>query len=424
MSAPTIRTPSYRHHKPSNQGVVTLNGRDIYLGRYGSPQSRAEFDRLLAEWFANGRRLPDTGVGSDLTVNELASAYLDHADSYYVKNGKPTVEPGNIRLAIRPLRQLYGHKLAREFGPVALKAVRVAMVEGDICRSEVNRRIGRIVRAFKWAVSEELVPPSVHQALQTVPGLRRGRADVRESEPVKPVPDAFVDAIKPHVSRQVWAMVELQRLTGMRPGEVCSMRTIDIETSGRSWIYTPERHKTEHHGRERRIYLGPVAQRIIRPWLRAELGAYLFSPAEAMAERRTEMRDRRKTPVQPSQRNRAKPRPEKQPGDVYTVESYRRAIAYACDRAFPHPELSGLTPKQWAEITSERRAECQAELQSWRSAHRWHPHRLRHSAATRLRREFGLDVARAVLGHSSPVVTEMYAELDGAKAAEAMERVG
>jgi hypothetical protein len=182
---------------------VTLDGRDIYLGHYGSPASRAEFDRLLAEWLSNGRRLPAPVVASDITVNELGQAYLRHADAYYVKNGKPTVEPGNIRLAIRPLRQLYGHTLAREFGPVALKTVRGAMAEADICRSELNRRIGRIVRIFKWAVSEEMVPPSVHQALQTVPGLRRGRADVRESEPVKPVADAFVDAIEPHVSRQV-----------------------------------------------------------------------------------------------------------------------------------------------------------------------------------------------------------------------------
>ena len=54
----------------------------------------------------------------------------------------------------------------------------------------------------------------------------------------------------------------------------------------------------------------------------------------------------------------------------------------------------------------------------------WHPNQLRHNAATRLRREFGLDAARAVLGHSSPVVTEVYAELDAAKAAEAMEKIG
>jgi integrase len=378
-----------------------LDGRDLYLGRYNSPDSRAEFDRLLAEWLSNGRRLTAPAAGSDLTVNELILNYLRHADAYYVKNCQPTVEPGNIRLAVRPLRQLYGHTLTQDFGPVALKAVRGAMVEADICRSEINRRIGRIVRLFKWAVSEEMVPPSVHQALQTVGGLRRGRVDVRESEPVKPVPDAFVDAIEPYVSRQVWAMVELQRLTGMRPGEVCSMRSADIDTLGRVWTYTPERHKTEHHGRERKIYLGPTAQVILRPWLRTELSAYLFSPAEAMAERRAEMRERRKTRVQPSQQNRAKSQPEKQPGDVYTTESYRRAIAYGIKKA-----------------NADRAEQGELEIPSW------HPHRLRHSAASRLRREFGLDVTRAVLGHSSPVVTEVYAELDGAKAAEAMERVG
>jgi hypothetical protein len=102
-----------------HQAVVTLNGRDIYLDRYGSRKSRAEFDRLLAEWLSNGRRLPPPAAGSDIRVNELADACLAHADAYYVKNGKPTVELGNIRLAIRPLRQLYGHTLAREFGLVA-----------------------------------------------------------------------------------------------------------------------------------------------------------------------------------------------------------------------------------------------------------------------------------------------------------------
>jgi integrase len=275
------------------------------------------------------------------------------------------------------------------------------MVEADVCRAEINRRISRILRVFKWGVSEEMVPPSVHQALQTVPGLRRGRADVRESEPVKPVPDAFVDPIEPHISRQVWAMVELQRLTGMRPGEVCSMRSADIDTSGRVWTYTPERHKTEHLGRERRIYLGPTAQAILRPWLRAELVAYLFQPREAVAERPAEMRKLRKTPVQPSQRDRQEPGPKTQPGNSYKVVSYRGAIKYGIRRA-----------------NAERAKRGEPEIPSW------HPQRLRHSAATRLRKEFGLDVARAVLGQSSPVVTEVYAELDGAKAAEAMERVG
>jgi integrase len=328
-------------------------------------------------------------------------AYVEHANSYYVKNGKPTTEPVNIALALRPLRTVFGVTPAAEFGPLRLKRVRQSMIDSGLCRSEINKRVRHILRAFKWAVGEEMLPASIHHGLKAVPGLRRGRCGVRESNPVKPVPQAFVDAVKPYVSRQIWAMIQLQEISAMRPGEVCSMRTIDVETSGPVWIYTPESHKTEHHGRERRIYLGPKAQEILRPWLRPELMAYLFQPKEAEAERNAGRRENRKTRVQPSQKNRRRRKSRKAPGERYTVDSYRRAIEY------------GL-----------KKANRQAEREARPTIPHWHPHQLRHSAATRLRREFGLDVTRAVLGHTSPVVTEVYAELDGAKAAEAMERVG
>ena len=63
----SARTPSYRLHKPSGQAVVTLNGKDFYLGKHGTPESRAEYDRFLAEWLAAGRQLtpvrPD-GLGA------------------------------------------------------------------------------------------------------------------------------------------------------------------------------------------------------------------------------------------------------------------------------------------------------------------------------------------------------------------------
>jgi hypothetical protein len=154
VSVRTPRTPSYRLHKPTGQAVVTLDGRDFYLGRFGSPESQAEYDRIIVEWISNGRRLPApvSGPGSDLTVNELLLAYLGFADSYYVKHGRPTTEPASIRQTIRPLRQLYGDTMARDFGPLQLKAVRQAMIDSGLCRNEVNKRTGRIVRLFKWGV--------------------------------------------------------------------------------------------------------------------------------------------------------------------------------------------------------------------------------------------------------------------------------
>jgi integrase len=399
-----VRTPSYRHHKPTGQAVVTLDGRDVYLGRYNSPKSIAEYRRRIAEWSANGGRSPTrssespAGVGrsptygSDLTLNELLLAYLIFADLYYRKGGKPTKEPALLRLSVRLLKQLYGHTLAGEFGPLALKAVRQALIDAGLSRTEINRRVGRIVRIFKWAVENEMVPANVHHGLKAIAGLKKGRTEAKELEPVKPVPEAYVEAVRPFVSRQVWAMTQLQRLTGMRPGEVCQMRTTDIDRSGKVWIYTPESHKTEHHGRKREIPLGPRAQEILGPWLRTDLTAYLFSPGEAKEEHLEERRRKRATPMTPSQRARTrKPDPKKVPGEVYETRSYYHAIRNACPKA---------------------------------GVPNWHPNQLRHNAATWLRKEFGLDVARVILGHSSSAVTETYAELDYNRAISVMEQVG
>lgn len=335
-----------------------------------------------------------TAPDGPLTVEDLCRQYLDWARTYYVKHGKVTAEPDNIALALRPLRRLYGEAAAGGFGPRALKAVRAAMIEADLCRGEINKRVAKIVRAFKWGVEEELVPPSVHHGLKAVAGLRRGRSPARESEPVKPVPDAHVDAVLPHLPGQLAAMVELQRLTGMRPGEACIMRTGDIDRSGPVWVYRPSEHKTEHHGKERLVYLGPQAQAVVKVWLRAEPEEFLFRPWDVIAEINAQRRAGRTTPMTPSQRERHGRRwtlPKKAPGWRYTKDSYRRAISVACAKA-------GVPP--------------------------WHPNQLRHSAATRLRQEFGLEVARIILGHSSAATTLIYAEADHAQALAVMGRVG
>ncbi|WP_422931507.1 hypothetical protein [Singulisphaera sp. PoT] len=142
----SARTPSYRLHKCTNQAVVTLNGKDHYLGRYGSNESRAEYDRLIAHWLSNGRQLAKTG---DLTVSELIVSYLKFADGYYRKDGEPTSEAGLLRLSLKVLRLLFGPTLACQFGPSALKAVRQGFIDQGLCRTEVNRRTRHVVRMFK-----------------------------------------------------------------------------------------------------------------------------------------------------------------------------------------------------------------------------------------------------------------------------------
>src|SRR5947209_19851869 len=105
------KTPSYRHHKSDGRAVVTIDGRDIYLGKYGSPGSRAGYDRVIADWLANGRRPAPVGVTAvpDLTVNELLLAFWRHAETHYrTPDGSPTGELANFRDSLRPLKEAYG----------------------------------------------------------------------------------------------------------------------------------------------------------------------------------------------------------------------------------------------------------------------------------------------------------------------------
>jgi integrase len=419
---PSRRTPALRRHKPSGLAVVTLDGKDHYLGPWPSGQrkppaaAQAEYDRLISEWLAHGRRVPETEDGDPLTVSGLILAFWGHAEQHYRRpDGTPTSELADYKLSLRPLRELYGRLAVPEFSPRKLKAVRERMIEANLCRGVINQRVGRIVRVFKWGVGEELVPETVHRALAAVPGLQKGRSKARESEPVKPVPAAWVEATLPHVLPPVRAMARLQQLTGARPGEICALRGCDIDMSGPVWLYRPQVHKTMHAGKDRVIAVGPRAQEALKPWLRLNLTEYLFQPREAVAALRAGQRRHRKGRVRPSQASRRNARPKKVPGERYTSRSYAQAIAKGVLAANTARACGPCKP-----LKPEARCEaCKAA-----AVPHWHPHMLRHSHATAVRRQFGLEAARVALGHHQTRVTEVYTERDLALAAKVAREIG
>jgi integrase len=263
----TNKLPSYRRHKWSGRAVVTIAGRDHYLGMWNSPESRAEYDRLIAEWAANGRGRParqPEAVPCDPSVVEVIAAFMKHAATHYRgADGAASQELENLKDAARPLKRLYGPAPARSFGPLALRALREDLIGSGLARSTINARINRVRRIFRWAVSDELIPPSVDHALGAVAGLQRGRTRAAEAKAIVPVPIAAVDATIPHLPRPVAAMVRLQLLTGCRPGEVMAMRGCDLTPGDPVWEYRPGRHKNEWRGHARVIPLGPQAREVV-----------------------------------------------------------------------------------------------------------------------------------------------------------------
>jgi hypothetical protein len=195
------QVPTYRLHKQSGQGVVTLSGRDVLLGTYGSPASREKYNRVVGEWQANGRTLPAPTTVA-VNVDMLAIAFWKHAHTYYPDpEGKP--ERDHYKGVLRILRKLYADAPASSFGPLALRAVREEMIALGWARPYVKRQVGRLRRVFKWAAECEMVPAAAWHALQAVEGLRQGKTDAPEPDPVRPVPEANVAAVLPFTCRQL-----------------------------------------------------------------------------------------------------------------------------------------------------------------------------------------------------------------------------
>jgi integrase len=117
--------------------------------------------------------------------------------------------------------------------------------------------------------------------------------------------------------------------------------------------------------------------------------SYLFSPAESERHRRAEAHENRVTPLSCGNTPGSKPRRKrKHPiGDHYTVASYRRCITRACEENnLPH----------------------------------WFPGQLRHTFATKSRKEYGMEVTSILLGHADIDTTKVYAERDRDSVLEAL----
>jgi integrase len=433
--------PSYRLHKPSDQAVVTIDGQDLYLGKFGSPESHEKYERLIKAW--RDRRQPAAGPAplpplsaSPPTVNELILAYVRHAAAYYqADTAGEQKEVGCIKDALRIVRALSGPLPATEFGPKALKAVRVEMVRKGWARTYTNHQVNRIKRMFRWATEEELIPATVYHALQAVKGLRKGLPGVRETKKIRPVATGAIKKVLKQVGPVVRAMILFQFHTGCRPSEVCRLKPKRIDRGGEVWVYRPGRHKTAHHGKRRRILIGPRAQKVLAPWLEG-VGPddFVFTPRKSEMLRQTARRVARKTPLWPSHLARLakkrKAQPKRSKRERYDTPSYRRAIERACDKAFPLPQRlarrrqeNGKPESQaawWARLTAEERD----EVRVWRREHRWRPNQLRHTAATRIRKRHGIEMARIILGHSTAFTTEIYAEADQKKATVIMGKMG
>ena len=261
---------------------------------------------------------------------------------------------------------------------------------------------------FKWAASEQLIPVAVVEGLKTVDGLQVGRTNAAESEPVTPVAAEHVLATLPFLQPAVRAMVAVQLLTGVRPGEICRLRPEAINTSDDVWLFCPAAHKSRWRGKKRVVAIGPKAQALLARFTPPDPAEYYFSPrrvVDALHAARAAKRETKRYPSHES-RNVAKRvvAPKRKAGEKYTVTSYGQAIRRAVKRA------------NWPFVEAGVEVECQIPD--------WHPNQLRHSRGTTVRHLYNLEAAQVVLGHAKANVTEVYAERDLRLAVKVASEIG
>lgn len=268
--------PALKEHSSGQAYVRWYAGGEVhdrYFGVWGSAEAAKAYNRFAAEWVASGSVGPPPARG--LFVADLITRFIIHVREYYRQDGEETGQVPSFVACLARLNALYGDIPAKEFGPTQLRAYRSTVIAEGLARVTVNQHQWRIRRMFRWAVSHELLPPAVSQALDTVENLQAGRTTAAEGEPVPPAEIADVEKSFPYLHRDpavravFEAMVRVHHATGVRAGELCRMVPADIDRSGAEWLFTPKKHKNRWRGKRRRIWIGPRGQAVLGPLLDA-----------------------------------------------------------------------------------------------------------------------------------------------------------
>jgi integrase len=265
--------PKYLFHC-SGQARVSIACRDFYLGKYGSPESLARYHSLLAIYAETGTlpdEMPVHQAETAVTVLNLIAEFRHRVLPRYESNLGTKYRIGRV---LGVLEERFGSEAVDNFGPRKLELVRDELLSFGNCRRYVNDQIRDVLNLFRFGVARELVDAKVLTALSALDSLKRGEAPDRDKR--SGVPLLVVEDTLPHLDAVVAKMVRLQLATAARPSEVFGMKPRMIEQVGNVWIYRPEKHKTQHHGKSKLIPIAGVAREILQSSMPGVPDEYCF----------------------------------------------------------------------------------------------------------------------------------------------------
>lgn len=333
------KLPQIHLHKASGQARIKLKGKHFYLGPYGSQEAHQKYNAIV-EQVVSGKP-PKRTTGLSMAV--AAVQYLDYVKTYY---GEKSKETGNIQSSLRTLAKEFGRVEVANLGPAILTKFFLKLADKGNTRAMINRTLMHLKRFYKWLVVAELTTPEKLSAILAIPGIKTGRTNAVELPRVKapPIEDfhKLVAVAPPHVAD----LLNLQLLLACRPGELVAMKPALVDRTKPVWVYTPNKHKNQHRGHQRKILIGPKAQAILAKYLFRGDDEYCW-PSEKMFD------------------------------SHYQVHSYEQELKRLSQRAGIEKIL---------------------------------PNQIRHLAATVIHERYGWEAARQMLGHKTVGTTQFYVE--------------
>lgn len=302
--------PAYRLHKSTGQAVVTIKGKDYYLGKHNSTKSKAKYADLVG------------GDGVKQSLQDLTNHYIEHSKEYY----RNSTEVDRIRRAFELFHEAVGGLEVGQLSKVHFRQFLKRCVASDLCRRYTNQLFACLLRGFKWLSSNDFLAADTYHDLRLVEPLKAGRTDAIDHPLVSPAAMEDIFTVVKSLQPMQAAMVLTQLYTGMRPGEMLAMLPASIDRNLDPWVYTPKKHKNAYRGHSRKIYLGPKAQAAIAPWIDPAF-EYVFSPKKI----KEKLGDR-------------------VPGNRYLSTSYSRMLLRACIKAGVKP----FTPHQLRHTAATR----------------------------------------------------------------------
>ncbi|OHB52389.1 MAG: hypothetical protein A2Y12_06745 [Planctomycetes bacterium GWF2_42_9] len=346
-----------------------------------------------------------------ITIGELKKLYNAHCEAYY-SAGNPIL--GEVKRAL----DLLDNDLlkAADFTPRRFQEAIDKMLKPTepLSLRTVNGRIGIIRQMYTWAAQREYITREVAFGLTLVKNVEARTKGVKAAAMRGDVEIKHVKLTLPYLSSVLQAVIKVQLLTAARPSEILNMRPEDIDQTGVTWFYTPTKkgtrdplHKNAWRNDEkkfgRKLALNNQAQAILAPYIKASrIDEYLFRPAAAVEEIRSNRTRNRKTPHIFGNRpgEKCKGTEALRLSDHYDSHVYNVAVRRAVKK-----------------LNEDRKA---ADL---KAIPNWTPYQIRHTTATILREatgdnDRGLTMIQTLLGDQSIQMAERYSHRKKRLAAE------